>query len=180
MPTSPGGIRYPSTGGHTDLTLYYQQLAEDIDNIVKIGVASQAARLALASPAQGLLVVEKDSNRVYVKTSTGWSYAGGGTDPKDIPFTPLASDFGWTSRSGGFEVRSGWCAVDINHTRATWGANANINQLPVGARPTQSKYFMGNWAGSFESEIKVSTDGFIVATDGGADGLVISFAFPVA
>lgn len=77
MPTSPGGIRYPSTGGHTDLALYFQQLTEDIDQRVRISVADETARLALAAPVEGLEVYEKATKRIYVRTSTGWQYVWG-------------------------------------------------------------------------------------------------------
>lgn len=72
MPTTPSGLRYPSADGHSNTWLYWQQLAEDIDRVAKTTVANETARLALVSPAEGLLVVEKDTKRIYLRTATGW------------------------------------------------------------------------------------------------------------
>lgn len=94
MPTSPGGIRYPSTGGHTDLALYFQQLTEDIDHRVRISVADESARLALVSPAEGLEVYEKATKRIYVRTSTGWLYVWGPPGTVVTAGATLASN--WT------------------------------------------------------------------------------------
>lgn len=85
MPTTTSGYRYPS--GDSDsisLWLGIQALAEDMQRIGKATVANQTERLALVDPAQGLLVAEKDTRRIYLRNATGWDLVW-------QPKTPYAS-----------------------------------------------------------------------------------------
>lgn len=72
MLTSASGIRYPQSSDTTNVWQYWQNQANDIDGIVKISVATPAARNAITNVLTGLLCHEQSTNCVYVWTGTKW------------------------------------------------------------------------------------------------------------
>lgn len=123
MPETGSGLRYPSLGSATNVPQDLQNLATDIDQHVKTTVPNQAARLALAAE-QGLLVVENDTKKLYIKTATGWDLVWA---PKvnyasrpllilqrtnfSVPSTTYGN---WTRVTGWTTVHSSGSAVTVN------------------------------------------------------------------
>lgn len=145
MPTTTGGLRYPSLGSATNVPLDLQNLATDVDQLVKVAVASQAARLALPSPQTGLLVLENDSGYIYRKTSTGWQFVIGPQQASISPLAGITPASGWAVGDTTFRNLGNQMALMIVNFSRTGGTidetpdgnlpNTDICTLPVKWRP---------------------------------------------
>lgn len=172
MPTTPGGLPYPSLADVDNVPLFLGNLATALDQRIIVRAVSAAARLQL-NVAAGTICYQTDTGQWYGYTAAGWVYLAGGT----------AGSSGWQNVNlAGFTHRSGQTVQYLRdssgfvHFR---GSMANVNTfpapsaliftLPVGFRPESALTVpLSTNTAPFNANLSIGTDGeaFITAFTG--------------
>jgi|SRR5689334_11923490 len=159
-------VPYPKLNDAPNLETAMAGLVNGAVPLTNMTFANANARAAqLATPVVGMETYLVAEGRKEIFTSSGWVTITAG------PWIPLSFASGYAANSGSpayrivnQSVRLRGTAKRTSGSPFTKAAAFTIATLPVEARPTAFRYFLGctEWASDMYARVEIDTDGSIV------------------